>query len=191
MIELDLMGVRELRQMVRRHGWKGASVLGASKAELIAFLMTADKCVRAGSLTLTASGQRLVVMSGKATIVAPAEEWRELFQKAGFIPEPAVPDIPENPSRNFQERRSGRPAAPVPTGIEPLLKTFRDAERGGVPFYRTGKRGLYCRRAELPEEYRQIGRDRLEGLLADMIQAGKIVVGAGGKLGAWDNALPV
>lgn len=189
MAEFYSMGIRELRQLVRQQGWRGTSVLEASKAELVAYLSAGQRSdvgnaeiPHTGPLCWRLDSDRLTVTSGRATITAPVAEWRAAFLKVGIVPESR---IPEKLLRKFQERSTGkigRPAPPVPTDIAPLLKTFRNAEQEGAPFYRTGRRGAYSRRDELPAGFRELGRDRLERLIAELVEGGEIVTTAGGKL---------
>jgi hypothetical protein len=138
-----------------------------------------------GPLNCFVEGDTLTASNGRDSINGTIEEWKRAFLKVGIVPETAVPEtlppipeksVPKTPSQ-FQGqtgKRSGRPAAVIPVDRTPLLKVFQECSEQGRPLYRTGKQGVFVRRAELPEEYRQIGRDRLERLVMEMIQDGSL-----------------
>lgn len=159
---------------------RGYNVLSLTKGYILLSdtLPTFPEIPASGPLTCAVNDSRLTITNGRDTITAPLDECRQAFLKIGVIPEIPVPEtpIPET-NRKFQQqtgRRSGRPAAELPTDRTPLLKTFQECSAQGRPLYRTGKQGVFARREELPEEYRQIGRDRLERLVMEMIQDGSL-----------------
>lgn len=141
----------------------------------------------------TVDGDTLTVSNGRDTITAPLEAWRQALLKVGLIPESAIPEtnpavsesatpetadaIPET-NRKSQEqtgKHTGRPPkAEIPADLAPLLKVFQECSEQRRPLYRTGKQGVFARKGELPEEFRQIGRDRLERLVLEMIQDGSL-----------------
>jgi hypothetical protein len=51
-----------------------------------------------------------------------------------------------------------------------LVVAVAEAAREGHPFTKTGQNGLYKRRHELPEEFRAVGRNRLEELAQELLE---------------------
>lgn len=187
MADYEAMTVTALRTLAREKGWTGADVVKASKKQLVAFHTTGKKPDEAepGPLTCAVNDSNLTITNGPDTITAPLDEWRQALLKVGAIPETVIsennPAVPETPIpetiRTFQQqtgRRSGRPAAQIPENLTPLLKIFQECSAQGRPLYRTGKQGVFARRDELPEPFRQIGRDRLEHKLSELLHNGTL-----------------
>jgi hypothetical protein len=85
--------------------------------------------------------------------------------------EPAV-SVPESvPSDKPRKMRSATRASALEA--HPLLiNTIAEAVKQGRPFTKTGRpgsNGIYVRRIELPAPYNSIGRDRLEGIVSELL----------------------
>jgi hypothetical protein len=61
------------------------------------------------------------------------------------------------------------------THLAALVDMITAAAEAGRPYTKTGVNGLYQRRAELGEELSTFGRDRLESMVDDLLQSGRIV----------------
>lgn len=165
MTDYAQMKVDDLRAAAKEAGWKGAGRYDASKDELLSFLNTGTKPPSRAELLQTIAELRGQVEELKAVSVPEKRIVRDTTRTQG---------------------QAGRPAEPLPIDRASLLKCFRDACHRGQPFYRTGKKGVFSRRQELPGEWQGIGRDRLERLLAEMIQGGELVQEQG-RLSVPDN----
>lgn len=171
MTDYQNMKLTELRRLaIVKRGktplWSGAELVDAPKEDIAHFLATGT----VPPLTCKEQGEGTIRLNRRSFT---RDEFRALAMALGIVT--------ESSASQYQERakadgvRTGRPAAAIPDDTKPLLETFRNADRQGKAFYRTGKHGVFARRDELPEEFRQIGRDRLEKLIAGMLQAGEIV----------------
>ncbi|MBT1070992.1 hypothetical protein [Pelotalea chapellei] len=152
--------------------WSGAELMDAPKEDIAYFLKTGA----VPPLTCKEQGEGIIRLNRRSFT---RDEFRAVAMALGIVTENQAPQYQERPKAGA--RRTGRPAASLPDDTKPLLETFRNANRQGQAFYRTGKHGVFARRDELSEEFRQIGRDRLEKLIGGMLQAGEIVT-ADGKL---------
>ncbi|WP_265022335.1 AAA family ATPase [Wolbachia endosymbiont (group B) of Ischnura elegans] len=68
-----------------------------------------------------------------------------------------------------------------------LINAITRAAISGHPFTHTGNTGVYKQRHRLPEEFHSIGRDRIERIVQELLQARKLVKGmaAGSKEDKW------
>lgn len=90
----------------------------------------------------------------------------------------SVPEKSTNQERNT--RKIGRPSRSLPdTSL--LLSAIHQAWLLGNPFRKSGKNGVHARREALPAVWQNIGRDRLERLIDELIMAGEIA-SIGGKM---------
>lgn len=78
--------------------------------------------------------------------------------------------------------------APNPTHVRELLQAVGRAQIAGRPFHKTGRNGLYARRAELPDAIKRIGRDRLELLAGELLKQEKVVRAEDGALYVPDHS---
>ena len=70
-----------------------------------------------------------------------------------------------------------------------LAQAIAEAADAGRPFTKTGQNGLHTRRAELGEDLRNIGRDRLERIAQELEETGRIVTAlASGTAVKWLDA---
>lgn len=76
---------------------------------------------------------------------------------------------------------TGNRRSTIPTDTVLLIDAIKEAAASGIHFTKTGGRGVYERRGELPEEF-SIGKHRLEGIVSGLIAAGTIRQGEGGRL---------
>ncbi|GFE57737.1 hypothetical protein [Geobacter sp. AOG1] len=83
--------------------------------------------------------------------------------------------------------KTGRGAATVPADMVPFLEAIETAQATGRPYHKTGRNGLYARRAELPAGYNGIGRDRLESLAGELLKAGALSQDEAGALAIPDS----
>jgi len=173
MMDYSRLKMKQLRIAVREAGWTGCDMLEIHKAGLVEFLTTG----RRPKILYELDGYKLTLSRRPETIT----ELLELAAKLGGI---------TGKSRaTYQERsKTGRPSASLPTDMTPLLETIRNADCQGQPFFKSGRHGAYIRRSELPDEWQDIGRDRLERMIAELINTGEIVAGIGGKLAVPDNS---
>lgn len=86
-----------------------------------------------------------------------------------------VPAVPGNHSGTGNKRIE------PPSDTGPLTEAVKTAAETGAPFNKTGAKGVYARSSELPPAFR-IGRNRLENIVAGLIQAGEIIQDATGAL---------
>lgn len=165
---------------------RGHNILSLTKGYVLISdtLPTFPEMPERGPLTCSVDGDSLTTSNGRDSITAPFDEWWQALLKLGVVhtvTEIAIPKTAAVPEKLVTETRrqlqrqtvrSGRPAPTIPADRTPLLKVFQECQEQGRPLYRTGKQGVYARRAELPEEFRGIGRDRLERLITEMIDTG-------------------
>ena len=117
-------------------------------------------------------------------MTASPDAWREIITHvAPFLGMQVVVPAPAGATR---ERR-GRTAARIPDDSAPLVDTIRTAYASGSPYHKTGRNGLFSRRAELPAGFSDVGRDRLERLVDGMMRTSVLTQDEAGALAVPDN----
>lgn len=110
---------------------------------------------------------------------ASPDTWREIitslvpFLGMGFV---------ETVTTQKQSGNAGRRSTAIPNDMQPLVEAIRISHSSGKAFHKTGRNGLYARRLELPYGFSDIGRDRLESLIAGLLETGRILQDGDGAL---------
>jgi len=103
---------------------------------------------------------------------ASPDTWREIITSlAPFLGMGLV----ESVTTQKQSGIAGRRSTAIPNDMQPLVVAIRESYAINKAFHKTGRNGLYARRLELPYGFNDIGRDRLESLIAGLLETGRIL----------------
>jgi len=168
------MNTDELRKAVRTRakvdGIKSTYLTtGAANEEIVDYL---NGGTLPGQLYHKVDGDSLTIYGTQGKVTADLGTWRATLSELGPIIGVETAGTKTATTRTGSGNRRGRPAPAIPEDRGPLVKAIQQAHQGGRPFTRTGANGLHSRRSELPETFSGIGRDRIELMVADMIEAG-------------------
>ncbi|KAB0670077.1 hypothetical protein F6V30_07890 [Oryzomonas sagensis] len=106
----------------------------------------------------------------KTMVAGVVEKLVSPLVTGSVVTEAVTSDKPSN------KRRPPKSSAPVDRS--PLIAALAEAQKQGRPYTKTGRpgsNGIHARGGELPAPFCSIGRDRLERIIAELLQAGKIV----------------